>query len=159
MNNNIAVGSMARVEFSAKILEKGFHGMAVVKASPEMGFLVWLGGGGGEYSRSVTVSKSLGDISISQVFQTVGNFYYLDYGSEIFDREIESEGLCVKKGAYLLLYGQWEERQIAEPIRIACRKLGVTKLWKHQGAHIPCSPDLIVINLTERGPISIEAQC
>lgn len=162
MNANIAIGTMARVEFPAKIVDKEFPGMAVIKASPEMGFLVWLNGFGGSLSRSVTVSKSLGDIPISQTFQTVGNFYRLSSHSTFRD-ELESgllrEGRSITAEECNQLSEQWEERHVAEPIRTACQKLGITKLWKHTGNHIPDSPDLIVINLTERGPISIEVQC
>jgi hypothetical protein len=163
MNANITIGSMVCVDFPAKIVEKEFPGMAVIKASPEMGFLVWLNGFGGSLSRPVTVSKSLGDVSISHTFQTVGNFYRLSSRSTFRD-ELESEllreGRSITAEECNQLSEQWEERHVAEPIRTACRKLGITKLWKHTGSnHIPNCPDLIVINLTERGPISIEVQC
>ncbi len=87
MDANVTVGSVACVNFPKEIIGKKFSGMAVIKASPEMGFLVWLGDYRGEYSRKVTVSKSVGDISISNTFATVGNFYHLVPVCEIIEHE------------------------------------------------------------------------
>ena len=161
MDANAAVGSIARVNFPKAVIEKGFPGMVVIKASPEMGFLVWLNGYGGDYSREVTVTKNMGDISISQSFETVGNFYFISV-RDIVGRAFENVPLSEideDKGPYQLDMPTRRERLIAEPIREACRRLGVAKLWKHSGESIPDNPDLIVLNLTERGPINIEARC
>lgn len=158
MNANVAIGTIARVNFPEEIIQRGFAGMAVIKASPEMGFLVWLNGYGGSYSRTVTVSKSLGDIAISQTFETVGNLYYLSIRS-IIEQELNSLETSGSDVDCHQLYMQTKDRLIAEPIRDACRRLGITKLWKHCGNGISDSPDLIVVDLTEKGPINIEAQC
>jgi hypothetical protein len=158
MNTNVAIGTVARVNFSKEVVEKGFVGMAVIKASPEMGFLVWLNGYGGSYSRHVTVSKNLGDeVTTSRTFLTVGHFYFLSAGnvanSELDQAEKGSSG-------WWDLYERMEDQFLAEPVRQACRRLGITKLWKHSGNDpFRPHPDLVVCDLTERGPISIEAQC
>jgi hypothetical protein len=161
MNINIAIGTIARVNFLEEIIQRGFPGMAVIKASPEMGFLVWLNGYGGSYSRTVTVSKSLGDISISKDFYTVGNLYYLSPNSttDEFDLELNKLEESGRRVEAQELYIQMRYRHIAEPIHDACRRLGITKLWKHCGNSIPNNHDLIIMDLTERGQIDIETQC
>lgn len=160
-----AIGTIARVNFPEEVVEKEFSGMAVIKASPEMGFLVWLNDYGGDYSRLVTVSKRLGEVSISTTFRTVGNFYFLSYKriESIVHREFENVPVAERgegNEKYHQLYVQIMERLMADPVRDACRRLGVTKLWKHGGSPgIADDHEVVVFDLTERGPITIEAQC
>lgn len=159
MNANISVGTIAQVNFSKEITGEKFPGMAVIKASPEMGFLVWLGGFGGSYSRSVTVCKKLGDVTISETFLTVGNFYFLNVSEkvELMIEEIATSETYAEM--YDELFMRLNDQFIKEPIVAACQKLGITKLWKHSGENVPVNPDVVTMDLTEKGQIIIEAQC
>lgn len=168
MNDAIAIGTMARVDFPLEVMKEKKVEIGVIKASPEMGFLVWLDGTSGEYSRRVNVHISLGEIPITKTFYTVGNFYGLSTGDVSFDEiekslsaqfenKTEEECACIFQDAVSEYVAERTDRLITQSIRDACRKLGITKLWKHGGSpQLRSNPNLVIFDLKEKGAIEIE---
>lgn len=164
MNASIKIGTVARVAINSHPTRPQ---LAVIKASPEMGFLVWL-----NYestgSRRVIVSKSLGDVEISQTFWTVGhlrrNVYHslsLDYPEREVPKSRHPDETARVQREHARACRKLENREIARLIHDACQRLGVTKLWKHFGVdgNIGENPDFVVMELTEEGDIHVEAEC